>query len=272
MQTPVHISSLYIYPVKSCRGVAVQEAEVTPRGFALDRRWMLVDEHGEFLSQRNTPLLCRIQPAMNHRGLSLHYLHESIPPLFIPSTSYHGTQKAVNIWGDQVLAYSVGNHADEWFSRILGKTCHLVWMGPDSIRPVDPGYSQPGDTVSFADGFPYLFLGRSSMDELNRRLRADGKTILPIERFRPNIVVTGAEAHAEDRWTTFKTGDLTFDLVKACERCVVTTLDTHSGVYGQEPLRTLATYRRGETGVLFGINALVKGSGVVRVGDRGVGE
>jgi hypothetical protein len=268
MINPIHISGLFLYPIKSCRGIAVKEAQALAQGFALDRRWMLVDDQGCFMSQRTTPHMCRIQPRLNHRGFSVAYLHESIPSLHVPADASTGEKLSVSVWEDTLTAYRVSDQADAWFSSILRSSCHLVWMGPESHRPVDPRYAQPGDETSFSDGYPYLIAGQETLDDLNQRLVLAGGQPVPMERFRPNIVLRGMAPGAEDQVASLRCGDLTFDLAKPCTRCNVTTLDTATAQFGQEPLRTLASYRRGEKGVLFGMNALLRGQGMLRVGDE----
>jgi len=260
MIRPIHISGLYLYPIKSCRGIAVQEAHAAPQGFDLDRRWMLVDDSGRFLSQREKPLMCRIQPKLNQGGFSVTYQHESIPRLHIPAESFDGEKVQVSVWDDTLTAYRVSDQADAWFSQALQSPCHLVWMGPDSHRPVDPRFALPDDETSFSDGYPYLIVGQETLDDLNQRLVFAGELPVPMERFRPNIVLSGLPPGGEDQVKTLQCGGLFFELVKPCTRCVVTTLDTTSARYGTEPLRTLASYRRGEKGVLFGMNALVRGT------------
>jgi len=268
MINPIRIIGLFLYPIKSCRGIEVEQAQAAAQGFVLDRRWMLVDDQGRFMSQRTTPQMCRIQPSLNHRGFSVGYLHESIPRLHIAPETDNDEKLQVSVWDDTLTAYRVSDQADAWFSQVLQTPCHLVWMGPDSQRPVDPSYGQPGDEVSFADGYPYLIAGQETLDDLNQRLVLAGESPVPMERFRPNIVLTGLPPGAEDHVGSLQCGELTFELVKPCTRCVVTTLDTATVHFNQEPLRTLASYRRGEKGVLFGMNALVRGQGVLRVGDE----
>ena len=268
MRRSVHVSALYIYPIKSCRGIAVKEAEITPTGFAMDRTWMLVDEQGMFISLRSEPRLCRIQPEIHHHGLCLHFLHESIQPLFIPEASPQGEPMEVTVWDDQFSAFKVSEHADHWFSKIIGRTCHLVWLGSKSARAIDQQYGKAGDTVSFADGYPYLVISEASLKDLNHRLDLVGESHIPMERFRPNIVLAGTEPYAEDQWESFRVGSSTVELVKPCTRCQVTTLDTHSGQFGKEPLKTLATYRKADKGVQFGVNAIIRGNGTISVGDQ----
>ena len=261
------VSELFIYPIKSCAGVAVSAAEAKPRGFAGDRRWMLVDENGVFLTQRGEAAMCLLQPAYEDGNLVVHHTQEALPPLRVPAAIPDAPLRAVRVWGDELQARSAGPEADAWFSRALDRQVHLVWMGPQEERPVDPAFGEADDRVSFADGFPYLILGQAALDGLNARLVAAESAALPIHRFRPNIVFTGGVAHDEDDWNSVHIGTVRMDVVKPCTRCRITTLDTTSLAYGEEPLRTLATYRRSEKGVKFGMNALVREMGSIRIGD-----
>jgi uncharacterized protein YcbX len=169
----------------------------------------------------------------------------------------------VAIWKDQCVAVAAGAEADAWFTALLGTPCRLVTMPSSTVRQVDLGYAEPGDPVGFADGFPFLLISQGSLDELNRRLEHP----VPMDRFRPNIVVDGCEPHAEDGWSRVTIGEISFRVVKPCARCVITTTDQQTGERGREPLRTLATYRRVGNKVLFGQNLIHDGVGAVRVGD-----
>ena len=170
----------------------------------------------------------------------------------------------VIIWTDECEAASAGPAAGEWFSELLGAPCRLVRLPLSTVRQVDLRYAEPGDRVGFADGFPFLLLSQGSLDELNRRLDVP----VPMNRFRPNIVVEGCEPHAEDGWSQVTMGGVGFRIVKPCARCVITTTDQRSGERGREPLRTLATYRVFDGKVLFGQNLIHDGPGVVRVGQE----
>ncbi len=257
----IRVSALTCYPVKSCRGIALESAEVTERGLRHDREWMVVDAEGRFLSQRTRPELARVRVALASEGLLLSApgLEELTVPLACPDKS----DRTVTIWRDTVVAESAGKDASRWFSRLLGAPCELVRMPADSRRRPDPGRSRPDDRVGFADAFPFLLLAEASLAELNRRLERP----VPMDRFRPNIVVAGCAPHAEDSWTTLRIGPVLFRVAKPCARCVITTTDQETGTRGPEPLRTLATYRTVDGRVLFGQNLLHEGRGTIRVGD-----
>jgi uncharacterized protein YcbX len=256
------VSQLCVYPVKSCRGVALEEAEVCATGFVHDRRWLVVDRHGTFKTQRDWPALARISTAIADGGLRL--AADGMPPIRIPEPEMTGASRRVTIWHDSCDAITAGPEAAEWLSEFLAAPCQLVMMPDSTVRQVDRSFAESGDRVGFADGFPFLLVSQASLDELNRRLEDP----LPMDRFRPNIVVEGCAPHAEDGWRRMTAGPVSFRVVKPCVRCVITTTDQETGERGREPLRTLAAYRRVGREVLFGQNLIHDGSGTIRLGDR----
>jgi uncharacterized protein YcbX len=258
-----YISALYIYPVKSLGGISLQYAEVTNRGFAYDRRWLLVDESGRFITQRTHPQMALISVELREK--SVEFKHKKINASFLINMEIVSKEKVeVVIWDDNVLANKVSAEADEWFSDMLNIKCRLVYMPDESLRPVDKKFAYDNEIVSFADAYPFLLIGQSSLNELNSRLPEK----LPINRFRPNIVFTGGNPFDEDRIKSFSVGDISFYPVKPCARCVVTTIDQSSGVKNEEPLKTLSTYRKMNNKVLFGQNLLHRGKGLISVGDE----
>lgn len=260
------LSALYVYPVKSLAGIALSTARAEVRGLAFDRRWMLVDEAGEFLSQRELPAMALLQPELEDGCLSIRDRQERLSPLVINLPPYDGpADLPVRIWDDQVTAQTVDPEADAWFSKALGLTCRLVYLPDHSFRPVDPQYGLPGDHVSFADGYPFLIIGESSLSDLNGRLPAP----VPMDRFRPNLVFSGGAPYEEEHWKGFRIGDVAFRGAKVCGRCQVTTIDQATGETGKEPLRTLAAYRREGNKIKFGLNACLDSpsGGILRVGD-----
>ena len=257
----LRVTGLWIYPVKSCRGIALDHAEVAARGLRWDRHWMVIDEAGRFRTQRDLPAMATIAPAVTPDALVL--CAPGRPDLELPHDGA-GEAVVVTVWRDTVAARTVSEAADRWLSVHLGVACRLVRFADDVRRPVDPTYGAPGDETAFSDGFPLLLIGQGSLDELNRRLPRP----LPMRRFRPNLVVAGAAPHAEDDWRRIRTGSITLRVVKPCSRCAITTVDPERGVRdGAEPLETLATYRRREGRVYFGQNVIPDGAGAVRVGD-----
>jgi len=255
------VCGLFIYPVKSCERVAVDEAMVGATGFELDRRWMAVGDDGRFFSQREHPRLALVRVRVGEGRLVLEA--PKLAPLEIALQA--GTRPAgrVQVWDDECAAFDEGREAASWFSEHLGCSARLVRMAGDDARPLGSSSAQPGDRVSFADGFPFLLLSTASLEGLNRRLSLP----VPMDRFRPNIVVEDCEAHAEDGWSRLRIGEVVFRIVKPCARCVITTVDQETGERGREPLRTLSTYRSFDGQVLFGQNLVHEGRGVVRVGD-----
>lgn len=261
--TRAHISALFIYPLKSARGVRLDQAQVAARGFRHDRRWMVVDEAGEFVTQRSHPELAKVAVKLVDDRLVLE--RPDAAPLELPAKIDSGESVEVRVWRDECAALSAGQEAAAWFSSFLGQPSRLVYMPDSTRRQVDPTYAQPGEIVSFADGYPFLLVEQASLDDLNERLDSP----ISMARFRPNIVVDGVEPFAADHWRRVRIGEVVMRLAKPCVRCVVTTTDQHTGQRSpaSEPLRTLATFRRGDEGVTFGQNLIHEGRGVIRVGD-----
>lgn len=264
MLCPMHLSSLFVYPVKSCAALATGEARVETRGLAGDRRWMIVDEDGRFITGREVPrlVLLRAQPT----GDGVHLDAPGAQALFVSVPPAASPRRAATVWKDTVDAVDAGDAAAQWLSGFLQRPARLVHMDAQSRRPVSPTHAQPGDEVSFADAYPLLLISQASLDGLNARL----PQALPMQRFRTNLVVEGAGApHAEDGWRRLRIGGVEFDAVKPCTRCVFTTVDPARGDFdpGGEPLRTLKTYRRSQAGITFGMNLIARGTGTLRVGD-----
>lgn len=261
MNEPV-LSQMYVYPVKSCGGVAVESSRVEERGLEHDRRWMLVDETGTFMSQREYPRMClvRIEIGRDHLAINA----PEMPTLFVPFSDGGRGRLRARVWDDVVEVAPVGAEADRWFGEFLRVSCRMVYLPDESVRPVDPDYSRPGDHTGFADGFPFLLLSEASLEDLNGRLRARS---LPMNRFRPSLVVGNCEPFAEDGWRAFRIGTLTFHAVKPCARCAITTTDQRTAEVGKEPLRTLAAFRKSGSKVLFGQNLVHDAVGSLSVGD-----
>jgi uncharacterized protein YcbX len=254
------VSALYIYPVKSCRGIQVSAWRVAERGFVADRRWMIVDGAGRFVTQRE-----RAELALVHSLISGDALQLSAPglsPLSLPLAHEAGELCAVSVWRDQAMA-AIHEPGSAWFSAYLGAPHSLVYMPESQRRQVNPERARLGDIVSFADGYPFLLISEASLADLNSRL----DTPLAMQRFRPNIVVSGCEPYAEDGYARVRLGEISFRGVKRCERCVITCIDPETAERGREPLRTLAQYRLEEQKVWFGMNLIHDGPGLLRVGD-----
>lgn len=259
----VLLASAHVYPIKSCAGTSVRSAEVTPRGLGHDRSFVLVDPDGKFRSQRDVPRLALARPDLStvDDGI-LGVSGPDVAELRVPIVP-DGVRRPVRIWGDTVPGVDQGDAAADWFSALAGAPCRLMRLPDDHARMVDERFAVA--EVSFADGFPLLLTSTASLADLNARMACP----LPMDRFRPSLVIAGwDEPWVEDTITRLAIGDALFDLVKPCGRCVVTTTDQATAERGREPLRTLATFRRGEFGVHFGQNAVPVGAATVRVGDE----
>jgi uncharacterized protein YcbX len=260
----MHLSSIYLYPVKSCAALAAAQGMVEARGLAGDRRWLIVDDAGKFLTGRQLPLLVRLRATPLPGGLQL--AAPASGEIIVAAPPAGAARRRVTVWKDEVDAADAGDDAAAWLSGLLGRAVRLVHMDGRSSRPVSPTHSRPGDQVSFADAYPLLLVSQASLDGLNARLAAP----LPMARFRPNLVVDGVAApHAEDGWKRVRIGAVEFDVVKPCTRCVFTTVDTDRGEFDPtgEPLATLKGYRRSDAGITFGMNLIARGAGTLRPGD-----
>ena len=258
----LRLTGINIYPVKSARGIELSESEVDDFGLRHDRRWMVVDQTGSFMSQRSCPRMALVVPSL--LGGALRITAPGMPPLDIPLNPSVSVTTTVVVWDDVCSATWLGEDAAQWFTEFLGISCSLVYMAGDVVRPVNPAFAPPGAKVSFTDGYPFLLISEESLSDLNGRLSQP----LPMNRFRPNLVVAGGEPYAEDAWTGIAIGGLPLRVVKPCPRCVVTTTDQMTGERAKEPLRTLATYRKVNGEVMFGQNVVHIGIGRLRVGDR----
>lgn len=254
------IRSIHMYPIKGTHRVTIQESRVEARGLVHDRRWMVVDGDGTFLTQREHASLARVQAQC---GAALLVSAPGMPLLRVPRPKPEASRQRVRIWEDNVEACTGGERADQWFSRYLGRQCHLVYMDDHTKRQVDPAYDTGGSIVSFADGYPLLLTSMASLAALNARLEVP----VPMTRFRPNLVVTGGEAFEEDRWSRIRVGEMEFHVVKSCTRCVVTTIDQETADQGKEPLRTLNRFRKRGGKVYFGENLIPAATGIIRAGD-----
>lgn len=230
------------------------------RGFAADRRWMLVDERGNFVTQRELAQLALVHTELD--GAQLRLTAPRQPELCVPLAYETGEAREVQIWQDRAVGAS---HAlgSAWFSDYLGAPHELVYMPEHHQRQVNPMRANPGDIVSFADAYPFLMISEASLADLNARLEVP----VTMDRFRPNIVISDSEPFAEDGYARVHVGELSFRGPKRCERCVITGVDPVTGERGKEPLRTLAKYRLDDQKVWFGMNLIHDDTGVLRVGD-----
>ena len=260
------IQSLHLYPIKGMRGIEVPSAKLAEAGFEYDRRWMLVNEHNTFISQRTHPILTKFIPSIHENRLTVNYAHETLE---IPFSEYADLHPEVSVFEHQMRATELSTRVNEWFSQQLQEAVRLVHQTTVTSRTknfekyVAPGAPRTQTPVSFADGYPYLLLGTASMDLLNQKL----DQALTIDRFRANIIVQTEQPHEEDHWQEIKIGTEKMLVIKPCARCQVTTIDQQTGERGKEPLRTLATYRKKGNKINFGANAISLSDGTLRVGD-----
>lgn len=258
------LASLHIYPIKSLGGFAIQEAHLSDRGFVHDRRWMLVDAEGRFISQREVAQLACLHCSEAPDGFRVSDVRDG-DHIDLPWELTDGPPGTCRVWDDAVDVRHASIDVSAWFAEKLGVACSLVFMPDTTQRSVDARYAT--GITSLSDGFPYLIVSQASLDDLNARLESP----VPMDRFRPNIVVDGCDAFEEDAWKEVAIGAARFALVKPCGRCPITTTDQRTGERSKEPLRTLATYRRrkgtDDVKVDFGMNAMALSGDVVRVGD-----
>jgi len=256
----MHVHSLWIYPVKSLAGIAVDEFELDDFGPAGDRRWMIVDDEGMFVTQRANPELARIGVSLEQGSVQL-----SIPGQGQFTLTPTGDRVETRVWGDRATAELAQSEVNEALSQFCASSLRFAFMPTTSFRRVDPERVPQHRRVSFADGFPLLVTNLASLDDLNSRLEQ------PVEmrRFRPNVVVEGGEAWAEDHWGALEFAGCRLTVAKPCSRCVLTTVDPDTGIKdpGTQPLRTLSGFRRTDEGVIFGMNAIHDSPGSIRIGD-----
>lgn len=262
----MHLQNIFIYPIKSLGGIELKETIAEKRGLQYDRRYMLVDDEGKFLTQRQHPRMAllkvtKVSNQFNVKGTG----DMSGGELFLPLAAEMGEAMRAQVWSDECDVIRVSDESDAFFSHMLGQSCRLVYMPDSSHRQVDRKYASDGDITAFSDGYPLLLIGSQSLVDLNSRL----DEAIGWDRFRPNLVINTAEAFAEDGWRNFTIGDAKFERVKPCSRCVVTTIDQASGVASKEPLRTLAKYRTRDKYVDFGQNVIPRmDHAVLRVNDQ----
>lgn len=256
------LTGLFIHPVKGALAVSMPEAAATPRGLQGDRRWMVVDQDGTFLTQRNEPRLTQLHASCVDASGTITLSAPERPTLTVSPPSLAATRIPTDVWDDTVDTQLADAEANAWLGDWLGRPVWLAWLPDTSPRPTRRA---PDVDVSLADSYPYLLCSEDSLDDLNTRIDGDP---VPMDRFRTNLVVRGFEPWAEDGWRRLRIGEMEFENVKPCARCVVTTTDQASGERrGREPLATLATFREGEEGVNFGTNLVARSGGVLRVGD-----
>jgi uncharacterized protein len=264
--TTLTLTEIWIYPVKSLRGIRLTKSKVLDKGLPNDRRWMLVDNKGVFMTQRIYPQLALFTPSIDHDRMTITKRRDAAGPASITFSIDMpplGEILQTKVWDDEVSVTEVDTKISQWFSEQVGTICRLVKFPEQNARPVNPRYKVNDEHVSLADAYPFLIIGQSSLDDLNRRM----KEPLPMNRFRPNFVFTGGEPFIEDTFQHFSIGKNRFAGVKPCDRCVLTTVNQDTGEKGVEPLVTLSTYRKRENKIYFGQNLVALDHEEVSVGD-----
>ncbi len=258
------VSALYVYPIKSLGGVSLPQVNVTTRGFQYDRRWMLVDNNNMFLTQRTLHTMAMLQVAITAHSLQVFHKNNQDDVIYIPLETISSTIIKVQVWDDVCDALEVDPTISKWFTEKLQTPCKLVYMPDNSIRPIDKKYAVgDNDITSFSDGYPLLMISNESLIDLNNRMDAP----LPMNRFRPNLVIEKVLPYQEDDMRNFEINNTVFHGVKPCSRCVLTTINQDTLQVGKEPLKTLATYRRKGNNIFFGQNVIPSGTTTLSVGD-----
>lgn len=258
----LRLSEIWIYPIKSLGGIRLSSSKVLEKGLEHDRRWMLIDEHNRFMTQRVHHAMALFKQSIDSSHLTIHYKDQSLK---IPLNHTHYEEPiASQVWDDEVIVYEISDVFSTWFSLHLGLPCRLVTFPETNPRPVDPRFKINDEHVSLADAYPFLIIGQASLDDLNSRLAEE----VPMNRFRPNLVFTGGEPYEEESWRDFKIGTSQFVGVKPCARCILTTVNQDTAIKGKEPLLTLSKYRRFGDKVIFGQNLLAINHHEIHVGDE----
>ncbi len=257
----IELSGLTIYPIKSAAGIGLGQAQITMRGILHDRRWMVCDRNGKFLTQRQMPKMALIQVGLGET-LHLSIAGTDYSAIDVPTVPPGSQSLNVDVWGDDCVAWSMGDEVAQWLTAFLGVDAQLVYMPESTHRPIDHGRFEAPN--SFADAYPFLLISEASLADLNGRLEQP----VPMNRFRPNLVIKGCESFAEDAWKKIKIGDILFDVAKACSRCSIPGVEQATGEQGKEPLTTLATYRRWDHAIWFGQNLIAQNEGVLNIGDK----
>ncbi|MCH6234665.1 MOSC domain-containing protein [Cognataquiflexum rubidum] len=260
----MYLKDIYIYPIKSLGGIRLEESILEERGLKFDRRWMLVDKEGMFLTQRTFPEMALLQVEVGDSGLLVYHKNDHSHRILVPFQPQTNYFLSVTIWDDVVIGQKVDQQVSKWFSETLDRECDLVIMPESTERKLSPKYAVNSESVGFADAMPYLLIGQTSLDELNGRLEVP----VPMDRFRPNLVFAGGNPFEDDTWDKVQVGEAVFKITKPCARCVMTTVNQVTAEKSKEPLKTLATYRTFDHKVMFGQNMLLLSGDKIKVGDE----
>jgi hypothetical protein len=264
---PPIVTGLFTYPIKSCAALRHERLHLDEFGLAGDRRWMITDPDGMFYTQRELPRLALVQPTFTPEALRLSA--PDMPDLDVPLQRTTGVDRLVRVWDHTVTAWDEGEAASAWLTGFLNTPTRLVRMAPSFRRLIDPKYAKRPAQTTFTDGYPVLLTAEESLADLNQHVLARGGDAVPMSRFRPNVVIAGDVAFAEDRWLSIYIGTVTLDVVKPCGRCKITSVDQTTGAISnaQEPLATLASYRRWDGKAVFAQNAIHRSPGLIALGD-----
>lgn len=272
------LSELCVYPLKSCQGIKLPQAQITMKGLLWDREMMLVSGSGKFITQRQFPQLAKVIVEIAGQNITLQLTDNTLPALTFTAT-FNGVVKDVEIWHDRILAIDQGDEVAQWFHQLLDlssdKVCRLVRQSPNQVRLLPKKYPNDDDhPLGFADNSPVMLTATASLEELNQRIidiHQQQSQSIPMNRFRPNVVIDTTEPFVEDSWSLIQIGEIQFKMVRPCSRCIITTVDQEQGEKNQlkEPLNTLSTFRQlSEQGVMFGVNMIPQNEGTLRKGDR----
>jgi uncharacterized protein len=258
------ISEIWLYPIKSLSGIKVDTANVLGKGLEGDRRFMLVDENNTFMTQRVFPQMALFSVSMEGKTICVKSKSKSQEILIIPHETQIGNRIKTHVWNNEIEVVEANPTYSQWFSEALKMNCKLVYFPEENPRRVDPKNVKDDHHVSLADAYPYLIIGNQSLSDLNQRVGSQ----LSMRRFRPNFVFDGTAPYEEDEWEGISIGSVKFAGVKPCGRCALPNVDPDSGEKGEEPLRTLALYRRQNGNIIFGLNVIALNYGTVRKGDE----
>ena len=259
----LRLSEIWIYPIKGLGGIRLNHSKILEKGLEYDRRWMLVDDQGVFMTQRNNPEMALLKMKIENGEFKIIHSRQSTDHSILLQPAKLEAEQRVQIWDDFVMAHEQSKESSAWFSDVLGEKCKLVYFPEGNARPVDLRYHVNNEHVSLADGYPFLIIGQGSLNFLNSKLDQP----IPMNRFRPNFVFTGGEPHEEDAWRNFTIGTNRFVGVKPCARCAVPTINQDTAEKGIEPTKTLATYRKKENKIFFGQNVIAVDHHEIQVGD-----
>ena len=266
--TTVTISELYIYPIKSTKGINLPHANVGELGLDFDRRFVVSDHSGQFITARTEPSLCLVTTTLTATGIALSA--PNMPTLIFSYQEFSDQYQNVNVWDDEIAGQRCSTEINSWFSEYLQRSCQLLYFGEKSSR-IKKENTVDARKIAFADGYPLLLISQASLDDLNQRLSANNQKTVSMAHFRPNIVVENCLPFSEDGWQYISIGDVEFKVSKPCERCIFTTVNPEDGIINsqQQPLSTLKTYRQTSNGeVLFGQNLIPLTSGQIKQGDN----